>query len=137
VPASATQPTSSHVPRAAPLGAQSEHRSHAVCGRVCLPAFLYREFIKARGGDDQEARADVDAWALAIIQALPDDAPIGDDPLRFWRTRWQERYPPSLVAKGRSAAPTPVYAPDDWCDHDPPCNSREWHAVRTPQQVTG
>jgi len=75
-----------------PLGARSEHRSHAVCGRVCLPAFLYREFIKAKGGDEGDARAYVDAWALEVVQSLPDDVPIGDDPLKFWRYRWQERF---------------------------------------------
>ena len=30
----------------------------------------------------------------------------------------------------RSAAPMPAYDPDDWCQHEPPCNSREWHAVK-------
>jgi hypothetical protein len=79
-----------------PLGARSEHASHAVCGRVCLPAFLFREFIQLRGGPEDEARADVDAWALAIIKALPEDERLGD-PLKFWRARWEARFPTKPV----------------------------------------
>ena len=121
--------------RAVPLGAQSEHRSHALCGRICLPAFLYREFIKARGGPEDEARRDVDAWALAIIQALPDEPPIGDDPLKFWRARWQERFGTTRQPTRTSASPLPSIYDDDWCQHDPRCNSREWHALT--MQVPG
>jgi hypothetical protein len=113
-----------------PLGARSEHASHAVCGRVCLPAFLFREFIQLRGGPEDEARADVDAWALAIVKALSDDEPLGD-PLKFWRARWQQRFP-TKSSHRTTAAPTPIYD-DDWCDHDPPCNSREWHNVKIAQ----
>jgi hypothetical protein len=76
---------------------------------VCLPAFLYREFIKAKGGDEGDARAYVDAWAIEIVRSLPDDVPIGDDPLKFWRYRWQERFgttqrKPSKTAGNMEAA---------------------------------
>jgi hypothetical protein len=27
------------------------------------------------------------------------------------------------------AQPAPTYPEDDWCAHEPRCNSREWHAV--------
>ena len=36
---------------AAPLGARSAHRSHAACGRVCVPSFLHSEFERAAPQD--------------------------------------------------------------------------------------
>ena len=109
-----------------PLGARSEHASHAICGRVCLPGFLFREFLQLKGGPEDEARQDVDAWALAIMQGLSDTESFGD-PIKFWRTRWEQRFP-AKPPHQRAAAPTPVYDAD-WCEHEPRCNSREWHAV--------
>jgi hypothetical protein len=38
--------------------------------------------------------------------------------------------PPTTTAR-----PTPTYPDDDWCQHDPRCNSREWHALT--MQVPG
>jgi hypothetical protein len=80
-----------------PLGARSEHRSHALCGRVCLPAFLFREFINLRGGSEDEARVYVDAWALKLIREWGPDGPKGavpvGEPLRFWRAQWEHSHP--------------------------------------------
>jgi hypothetical protein len=51
-------------------------------------------------------------------------------PFRYLRDRrFTDAHSP---APRMAARPTPTYPDDDWCDHDPPCNSREWHAVRTP-----
>lgn len=132
---------------ARPLGARSEHASHALCGRPCLPAFLYREFVQLKGGPEDEARADVERWAFGIIKAQPDDAAIGD-PLKFWRGQWEARFPTATFTAGgpgggksqrlREAEIArkrgPDYPDEDWCDHEPRCNSREWHellALRT------
>jgi hypothetical protein len=63
---------------------------------VCLPAFLYREFVRLKGGPEDAARQDVDTWALGIVQALSDDEPLGD-PIKFWRARWEARFPTQPV----------------------------------------
>lgn len=91
-----------------PVGARSEHRSHALCGRACLPAFLFREFIQLRGGPEDAARAEVEAWAFALIKAIAEDGPratesIGD-PLKWWRARWEEAHPTRKADE--PAAPT-------------------------------
>jgi hypothetical protein len=59
---------------------------------VCLPGFLFREFLQLKGGPEDEARQDVDAWALAIMQGLSDTESFGD-PIKFWRARWEQRFP--------------------------------------------
>jgi hypothetical protein len=73
-----------------PLGARSEHRSHALCGRVCLPGFLFREFVQAVAGD--EAR--VSTWARGIVAEWGEggakaSAIVDDEPVRWWRKQWK------------------------------------------------
>ena len=92
----------------APLGARSEHRSHAVCGRVCLPAFLFNEFIRLKGGAEDTARAYVDAWALGIIRAWGEDGSHaadspGADALKFWRQQWDAAHPSARPEPGATS----------------------------------
>jgi len=98
-----------HTPPPPPLASRSEHRSHAACGRACLPAFLFREFVQLRGGPEDAARAEVDAWAMSLIRAIGDGGAraaesIGD-PLKWWRTQWEAAHPAEApVVQGPSQA---------------------------------
>ncbi len=42
-------------PRGVTLFSGKDHLAHAACGRVCIPAFLHREFVRALGGRDDIA----------------------------------------------------------------------------------
>lgn len=70
------------------------HRSHAVCGRICLPAFLHAEFVGRRNhpGADQELRT----WYLVTLTAWTDGPHAKDEPgepIDFWRARYDEQWP--------------------------------------------
>jgi len=101
----------------APLAARSEHKAHAFCGRACLPAFLYREFVQLRGGAEDDARREVDDWALALVRAISDvgpraTEPIGD-PLKWWRARWEEAHPTRKAEPADPHATTSTKAEQD------------------------
>jgi len=91
-PAPNTQHTHALPAAGTPLGARREHLSHACCGRVCLPAVLYTEFVRLHGGDEPTARAYVSAFFKA--HDPPASAgPIGDDAFTFWRRTWAAHHP--------------------------------------------
>jgi hypothetical protein len=77
----------------------SAHRGHAVCGRVCLPAFLCEQFVQALGGADAPMR--VRSWAVSVLR-LVDQSPeiIALAPVEWWRAQW--RAYASLIAAAAS-----------------------------------
>lgn len=93
-PTEAAGPIAAAAPRVviAPLGARREHLNHACCGRVCLPAVLYAEFVRLHGGDEQQARAYVSEF-FRTHDPPPDAGPIGDDGFTFWRKMWAAHHP--------------------------------------------
>lgn len=98
--ATAEAPTSvGHRQGGAPL--HTSHRTHAACGRICVPADLHSQFVRARhhDGADKELRD----WYLAVddewtIGAKREANPGGND-FAFWRARFAERWPPEPVVK--------------------------------------
>lgn len=83
-----------------PLSGRSHHRSHAHCGRVCVPAFLHDEFRRALPGDADANDRPVRDWYLTVEDAWAQKA-IGDDALVFWRARFAEW---QGTTKGQGAA---------------------------------
>lgn len=90
----------------APL--HQSHRAHASCGRVCVPADLHVQFVKARNhpNADQELRA----WYAAVDEEWSTGAKAtantGGNDYRFWRARFDERWPDeSQAAKGTKGRP--------------------------------
>jgi hypothetical protein len=89
--------------RRAPLIDQREHRNHAQCGRVCLHASLFGEFVRRRNHD--QADREIRDWALGVET----DWSIGThqhhepgEPFAFWRARYDEQWPAAPKAiKGR------------------------------------
>lgn len=87
----------------APIIDQREHRNHAQCGRVCLHASLFGEFVRRRNHDgaDREVRD----WALVIEQQWSvggeheRDEP--GDPFDFWRARYDEQWPTQVKLNAR------------------------------------
>lgn len=78
-------------PRRAPLVDQRAHRGHAQCGRVCLPANLFNEFVRRRNHD--KADAEVRDWALSVEKTWAEKAEEPGDAYTFWRARYAEQWP--------------------------------------------
>jgi hypothetical protein len=77
------------------IGARSEHRNHAACGKVCVPAFLHREFLKYRGGNEDEADGELRAWYRAVMDRIGDGAVSEPDAIKFWRGEYKSAFPGS------------------------------------------
>ena len=97
-------------------------------GRPPVPGSLHAEFRDKLGGDPETADARLNAWYPIAAEAWQ-SVPIGDDDWKFWRLRFREWVGTTRQAMRTHAAPPPAYTDADWCDHDPRCNSREWHAL--------
>lgn len=85
------------------------HRKHAHCGRICLPAWLFTEFMGRRNHDnaDQELRA----WAMTVESEWGPGGPKArvetGDALEFWRTRYSEKWPtPQTASSNKSFSKT-------------------------------
>lgn len=72
-----------------------EHGRHALCGRVCLPAAKYEQFVRKIGGDDiATAERTVLDWAKGVLAAW-ERSPLlslsiqGND-FEFWDARYEE-----------------------------------------------
>jgi hypothetical protein len=81
-----------------PLAYHKLHSQHvgSLCEFVCLPNFLFDEFVRKSGkGDD--AYPFVQAWA-ETVKAAWQGRDITDDNLTFWRKRWSERAHPIKAA---------------------------------------
>ena len=48
-------------------------------------------------------------------------------PFRYLRDRRFEDARP--VESASRVAPMPAYTDSDWCQHEPKCSSRDWHAI--------
>lgn len=86
--------------RTAALVPQSSHRTHAMCGLICLPAALFEDFVKrARHRPDPEAyvTAFVQEWCARYESGDRKTDEIGTDTFDFWRARWKETHPQKPV----------------------------------------
>lgn len=122
--------------RPAPL-----HRHHAVCGRVCLPLELAREFARKLGGADGEAR--IETLARAHLAQLG-DAPVAGaaNDFVYWRriAAREGWFGPAQAPRVQaSTAPAVSHRPDlvaawqparTWtCPHATPCAHKTACAV--------
>lgn len=79
------------------------HRQHALCGRVCLHASQFNDFVRRRNhpNADQEIRE----WAASVLDAWsigPHAQTEPGDPYDFWRARYAETWPVIVPAKSPS-----------------------------------
>jgi len=85
--------------RLAPL--HTSHRSHAACGRICLPASLHTQFVTSL--NRESADAELRTWYSAVNVTWTDgtmkDEPTGADAFAFWRARFNERWPATVATK--------------------------------------
>ncbi len=90
----------------APIHDRSHHK-HAICGRVCLHASLFNDFVRRRNtpNADQEIRAwaagVIDAWTTGVFQATEPG-----DSFEFWKARYAETWP---MATAATASKTPAW----------------------------
>lgn len=86
------------------------HRNHAHCGRVCLPAPLFNEFMRRRNHDD--AWNELSTWASDVEREWGPDGPKANeepgDAWAFWKARYEEKWPSK--AAGRPATRLPAWA---------------------------
>lgn len=88
------------------LGGAREHRTHALCGRVCLPTAMFEKLVRFKGGPELDAHTFVRAWAAAVLDAWGPGGPRALEPpgaseFDFWRDRWHEDFPVAKVARTR------------------------------------
>lgn len=99
------------------------HRQHALCGRVCLHASQFGEFVRRRNHD--AADAEVRGWASDVIDdwtSGPHGHTEPGDQFDFWRLRYAERWP-AVDASARSPRLGPRRA---WrCPHETPCATED------------
>jgi uncharacterized protein YdaU (DUF1376 family) len=94
--ASASTPSEERrsIARTAPLH-DTSHKGHAHCGRVCLPAGKFSEFVRRRGGPDPDAV--IRSWAMDVEREWgPGGAKSHLEPgpiFQFWEARYSERWP--------------------------------------------
>lgn len=84
-------------------------------GRVHVPQSLHVEFRRRRG-DTPDAERELFAWYADVADAWTNGAHVGDEPgadmFRFWRARYDERWPPTPAAESpRARKPLPSWAP--------------------------
>jgi hypothetical protein len=103
-------------------------------GRPPVPAGLHAEFIDKLGGDPEAARQRLLAW-YPEAAAPYDGQPIGDDDFSFWRHRFRDWQGTTRQLARSSASPLPT-SYDEWCTHEPRCNSREWHAIMVARETS-
>lgn len=88
----------------APL--HQSHRSHAACGRVCVPATLHGEFVRRR--NTPAADAELRAW-YGDVQRAWMDGPHATvepgEPFAFWRARYAEQWPAANSQAARDNRP--------------------------------
>jgi hypothetical protein len=65
-----------------------EHLRHSFCGRVCVPEFLHGEFRQKLGGEPDSADHRLRAFYELALSEIPNETPIGDDPIKFWRAHF-------------------------------------------------
>lgn len=83
----------------------TSHRKHAHCGRVCLPAPLFGEFVRRRNHDN--ADGEIRDWAMEVETAWGDRPDEPGDPYEFWKARYSEKWPTARATVGRN---TPKWA---------------------------
>ncbi len=83
----------------APLHDRS-HRTHAHCGRVCLHASQFSEFVRRRNHPD--ADREIRDWCLAVEREWGPAGPRAreepGDPFAFWKARYAEQWPATPTA---------------------------------------
>ena len=78
-----------------------DHRGHAFCGRKCVPDFLHGEFVSSVGGADPDAT--VRQFYADVMDGIPADQPIGEEPLKFWRAQFSARFGSVTAVNPRTA----------------------------------
>lgn len=119
--------------RPAPRLVDTSHRSHASCGRVCVPAALHQELVRKLGGNAGKADAELRAWYREVDEAWSSgdraEQAIGDDNFAFWRARFAERAGttrrPSPTRSTGVEAQAKHVRDKAWgrCRHEPKCES--------------
>ena len=99
-----SQISSSGTPPAFPRVARGPHGNHATCGRVCVPDFIHEDLRLRLGGAEDVADLRLRVWYGEILDAIPDDASIPTEPVKFWRAQFEVWQKPNAMAASTAAA---------------------------------
>jgi hypothetical protein len=102
---------SANLPLVGSTPRDTDHDAHAWCGRICVPKFLHRSFKKALGGPVKCRPKRMRVFYAETLDAIPAATPIGDEPVKFWRSAFAARFgraAPMRVEARRGAAPLPT-----------------------------
>lgn len=101
-------------PPARPLAPihDTSHKKHAHCGRCCLHASLFGEFVRRRNHDN--ADREIRDWAMDVEREWGGDGPKSKvetgDAFDFWRARYEERWPAAAAAGRQQKSRLPKWA---------------------------
>lgn len=91
--------------RRAPIHAT--HKGHACCGRVCMPAVLFGEFVQRRNHPD--ADREIDGWATGVLNDWAEGGKFGHlepgDSFDFWRAQYALKWPAAAVSSADKRLP--------------------------------
>lgn len=98
--ASASTPPNGGVAPPRPMAPihDASHKKHAICGRVCLYASQFNEFVRRRNHDN--ADTEVRQWAAGVVDAWTSGAFATVEPgdsLDFWKARYAEQWPAAAI----------------------------------------
>lgn len=102
-PTPTTKKEREDAPRPRPMAPihDRSHIKHAHCGRTCLPAALFGEFVRRR--NTPNADREIREWALTVERAWSDGGPFASaepgDAFEFWKARYAEQWPTAAIAK--------------------------------------
>jgi len=113
-----------------PVWRDPDHRAHAWCVKICVPKFLHKQFKDALGGPVTKKPERLRAFYAETIAAIPADADIGDEPVKFWRAAFARRFGRVTAEDPRRAVAPPHHVGPvrraeipctSGCHHQPPC----------------
>lgn len=113
--ATATPTASAEYPTSTEVGARhrssslhdTSHRKHAHCGRICLWASQFGEFVRRRNHDG--ADMEIREWCMTVEREWGMDGPKSQvetgDSFDFWRERYAETWPADVKPATNSRLP--------------------------------
>jgi hypothetical protein len=89
-----------------------EHLRHVhPCGRVCVPEVLHGALVRQLGGEPADADTRLRTFYRTVLDGIPDEQPVGDQPFDFWRKHFAAAFPSAAPAARSTSARGPSHTP--------------------------
>ncbi len=81
-----------------------DHLRHAWCSdRICVPDFIHKQLVRAKGGDPTVAATWLREWYPAVV--AQQSGPIGPPAEKFWPAAFAAEFSPPRAARSTPAGP--------------------------------